>query len=368
MSPDLRHDTVAGPAPDGQPLVVTVECTAAPSARFGTPHRVTIHPDWSVTIPHDLDAERIARSMGSWNTCLHVADRIVPAYRGAIAAMLSSAPLPRDPHRLRYELDPEYRLGAPPAPADAGLVDTEHRLYRDLLDQAGRVWSAWGDPRYVSDGVQGYQELWRAGVPPLAVERIARQLPREAWPLPGEFYSRLSFEAIDLDWLITVLGCYPTSEVAMWATDLSPSAVRRYPAEHVWRLYDAGVDDRDARAALDAGVDVTAAIELASRPGVGATTAVRWLTAWSRVGATPTPDHYRLLERHRVLLDRPPLWLVDWTVRALRTFGRDPLPRTELAVMLALTSDVNVIREAVSLGIASATDPRFTQLIKRRNP
>lgn len=357
-----------GPAPGRQSLTVTIECTATPAERFGAPHRVTIGPDWNVTMPHDPAAERIARSMGSWNSCLHFADRIVPAYRGAIAAMTSPPPLPRDEQLLRHELGPAYRLGTAALEQSPELTHTEHRMYRDLLDQAGRVWSAWGDPRHVTEGVPGYLDLWRDGISPVAVEDIARDLPREVWPLPADFYRRLSFERIDFTWLVTILTCYPTREMALWASDLGDSAARRYPAESVWRLYGLGVSDRDAIAALDAGVPLDALTELAARPKVGGTTAARWLTAWARVGATPTVEHHRLLDEHRVLLERPPRWLVDWTVQALRTFGRDPLPRTELAVMLALTSDTNVVREAVRLGVTSATDDRFIHLITTRKP
>lgn len=358
------------PAPKGQHLAITIECTTAPGERFGTPHRVTIHPDWSVTIPHDIDAEQIARSLGSWNSCLHFIERIVPAYRGALAAMSSLAPLPRDEDRMRYELDAEYRLGGATGfgPGNGDFAVTEHRLYRELLERAGGIWAAWGDPRYMVGGSSGYRDVWRDGITPVAVDAIARMLPRDSWPLPADFFRRVYFERIDLTWLVTIMNCYPTSEVAMWATELGDSAARRYPADALWRFYDLGVGDRDAIAALDAGIAVEAVNDLAARPGVSGTTAVRWLTTWARVGAMPTVDHYRLLDEHRVLLDRPPQWLVDWTVLALRNFGRDPLPRTELAVMLALTSDVNVVREAVRLGVTTARDIRFIRLIKQRNP
>ena len=127
------------PAPLGRELDLTIECTSDPYERFGTQHRVIIHPDWTVETPHDLEAERIARSFGGWSTCLAFVERVVPAYRGALEMMTdpnrpqfssreSSAPigaseededcfdtdLPPDPatlrHVVRREIQPKLRF------------------------------------------------------------------------------------------------------------------------------------------------------------------------------------------------------------------------------------------------------------------
>lgn len=385
-----------GPAPAGHRLTVAIECTADVLERTGALHRIVIQPDWTVEAPHhDLDAERVARAFGGWCTCLHVAEHIVPAYRRALGAML-------DPGRLRLggehrgsalsgedefdcmpdddpweagralraamgrEISAEHQLrGAGDDLATQPLARAERIMYDRLMQAAGAVWTAWGDPAHLDGGADAYADLWRAGIPPTAVERVARSVTRAAWPLPVEFYDRVHFDDIDPVWLINVLNCYPDRDFALWAA-AQDGCWGSHPAEDVWRMYVLGIGARDAIGALEARVPIATLSALAARPGVGGTTAARWLTIWARVGVTPTPAHYRVLDTHRVLVDRPALWLLDWTVDALRRFGADAPSRTELAVMLALTSDVAVIERAVASGIRSAVDPRFARLITTR--
>ena len=64
-----------------------IECSSDPSERRGVTHRVIIHPDWTVDVPHDIEAERVARSFGGWSTCLELVERVIPAYRRALDLM-----------------------------------------------------------------------------------------------------------------------------------------------------------------------------------------------------------------------------------------------------------------------------------------
>lgn len=396
---------LAGPAAENQPLWITIECTPTAADRFGTPHRVLVRPDWSVEAPHDLDAERVARSLGGWCSCLHFTERVVPAFRRALQAMRAPGRLPFDGHRwrnrtilgagderwtredgdpweandsdlepasrflanvVRREISPEHQLRRPATGlVEPAIDEAEERMYKELFIQAGRNWSARGDPRYIDDGAEGYLDLWEHGVLPTQVAEIARSLPRESWPLPQEFYLKAHFDDIDPDWLTNVISCYPTRDFAIWAVGQGDRYWERYPAETVWRMYELGIGDRDAIGALDAEVPIQSLAELANRPGISGTSAARWLTIWSKLGVVPSSIHYRLLEAHRVLLERPAPWLLDWTANALRKFGPSAPSRTELAVMLALTPDVGMIEEAVRRGIQTATDVRFIQLVNQ---
>lgn len=350
------------PAPDRQTLEVTIECTGTPGDRYGIQHRIAIDPDWSVqSREHDLDAERIARSLGGWCSCLHFAEHVVPAFRDTIQRMRStSGPDARGLHPGRFPGAPDRPRRDPAASL---VAQEEQRMYEQLFLDAGRVWAAWGDSRYVQRGFHDYLLLWREGVLPTTVAEIARSLPREAWPLPHEFYLDAHCSELDRDWLTNVISCYPTRDFAMWAVQQSDGRRQRASAQTVWRMYELGIQDRDAIGALDAQVPLETLLELAERPGVGGITAARWLTVWARLGVMPSGIHYRLLEARRALLDRPAPWLLDWLAAALRRFGPEGPTRTELAVMLALTSDVGLIERAVAGGIRTATDVRFLRLI-----
>ncbi|MBQ9917199.1 MAG: hypothetical protein IJO71_08365 [Microbacterium sp.] len=383
------------PAPYGQDLDLVIECTSDPRERFGAPHRVIVHPDWTVETPHDLDAERIARSFGGWSTCLLFADRALPTFRRALHVMAHPAQItagdepwtaapqddddsddfcsyPLDPSSLRdsvrEEIKPSRMIPGSPSShaASPEAIDAERKLYTELFSRAGRAWATAGDPRHIDGGEIGFLEVWAQGLLPTHVDELARSLPRSALPLSPQFYSRAHFDDVDVDWLIGAIQCYPDREFADWAVAQNV-AWAQTPVEVVWRLYELGLSARDAIGVLEQRVPIDTLVELARRPGVGGQTAARWLTIWARLGVTPTTAHYRLLEANRVLLQRPQSWMLDTTASALRRFGAGAPDRTELAVMLALTTDLGAIERAIRRGARAATDPRFLELIRKEN-
>ena len=90
------HMSADVPAPLGRDLVVPVECTAMESDHFGAVHDITIHADWSVSTPHDLDAERIGRAFGGFSSCLTLVECVVPAYRHAMRFATGTESLDQD--------------------------------------------------------------------------------------------------------------------------------------------------------------------------------------------------------------------------------------------------------------------------------
>ncbi len=216
------------------PLTVTIPCTPDPAARLGALHRVTIAGDWSVVTPHDLGAERIAESLGGWCACLHFADRVVPAFRDSYAMMIDRNPFAAFRVQRLDEIDRE--LGDPlddwvilpglgmrdvraalresisPArairrtgEADA-VIEAEREQYTRLFSAAARAWAAWADPAQLVEGRGGFLSLWEHGIPPLVIDRIARELPRASWPLPARFFDRVVFDGVDRTWLSSVLN------------------------------------------------------------------------------------------------------------------------------------------------------------------
>ena len=385
------------PTPDGRDLDVTIECASDASARFGAPHCVIIHTDWTVETPHDLEAERVARSFGGWSTCLTFVERVIPAYRRALQVMtnpnrllfdgersgtstsrvvesdenLSEYSYPRDPLSLRdavrREIKPNVILPARTFESGmtATMIDVERSLYKELFARAGRFWAASGDPRQIDGGAEGFRELWNQGLLPTHINELARSIPRVVWPLAPQFYSHAYFDEIDFDWLAGVVNCFPEREFAEWAVTQATTWAQM-PTDMVWRMYELGMSAREATDALEQRVPIESLTKLAKRPSVGGPTAARWLTIWARLGVTPSSSHYRLLEANRALLERPPLSMLDSTANALRKFGPDAPDRTELAVMLALTSDLGLIKDAIRGGVRAATDIHFIQMVHRR--
>jgi hypothetical protein len=240
----------------------------------------------------------------------------------------------------------------------------QRRLYTQLFARAGKSWSESVDARFIQDGAEGFLTMWQEGVFPLHIAALARSLPSSIWPLPPEFYWQAIFGGIDLGWLAGVANCFPEREFAEWA--VNQNSLARMPGDVIGRMYELGLSSSDAINAVEQRVPIEALSVLANRPGVGGPTAARWLTIWAQLGVTPSGSHYRLLEANRVLMQRPPLWALDSTASAIRKFGSDAGDRTELAVMLALIPDVEVIKSAIRGGIRSAIDPRFTQMIHQR--
>lgn len=356
--------TTLPPFPNEVNLEITIECTSDPSEKLGTPHRVVIHPDWTVQTLHDLDAERVARSFGGWSTCLAFVEDVVPAYRRALSLMTND--VDRFYETGRWEISPDCMFPGRSSDSSTGTAVTEvqRRLYTQLFARAGRSWAESGDPRLIDGGADGFLEMWEKGVLPLLIDELARSLPRSIWPLTPEFYSQAFFGGINLGWLAGVVNCFPDRDFAEWA--VTQMALARMPGDLIGRMYELRLSSRDAINTLELRVPIEALTDLANRPGVGGPTAARWLTIWGRLGVAPSSSHYLLLESNGVLLERPPLWVLDSTARAMRKFGPDAPDRTELAVMLALTPDVELIKAAIRRGIRKATDPRFTQMIHRR--
>ncbi|MES2171081.1 MAG: hypothetical protein V4479_10250, partial [Actinomycetota bacterium] len=96
------------PTPDGGPLRFSIQCRNSRNSSSGKRHVVTIDPDWTVTTPHDLEAERIAAAFGGYTSCLDLVDRTIPAFRQALPLLSRRARLAlredaRDGWRLPLE-------------------------------------------------------------------------------------------------------------------------------------------------------------------------------------------------------------------------------------------------------------------------
>ena len=74
-------ETDLPPAPDG-PLSVEVDCSTG--TRVTGRHAVRLAADWTLTTPHDLDAERVLAALGGSLSCLQLHDVVVPTLRSLV--------------------------------------------------------------------------------------------------------------------------------------------------------------------------------------------------------------------------------------------------------------------------------------------
>ena len=93
------------PTPDDSPMTFAIECRLSPTSAKGRKHPVTIHPDWSVSTPHKLAAERVASAFGGYTSCLGLVDLTLPMFRKELPL------LSRDIHlALRRDAQDGWRL------------------------------------------------------------------------------------------------------------------------------------------------------------------------------------------------------------------------------------------------------------------
>ncbi|UBV13918.1 hypothetical protein [Mycolicibacterium fortuitum] len=69
------------------PQTFDIPCQSSRETHDHTTHEITISPDWTVSTPHDLEAERVAAAFGGWISCLEL-ESAVKAVRMGMALHL----------------------------------------------------------------------------------------------------------------------------------------------------------------------------------------------------------------------------------------------------------------------------------------
>jgi hypothetical protein len=312
------------PAPDGG-LTITVPC--AVSGRPPVDHEAMIESDWSLTTPHDLEAERVAAAFGSRVSCLDLAERVVPAVRYLVQARSGRAGFLLKRVRDRSWRVIDHRRGCcwetfdDPAEAARHVRTAIHAARRHgtsaqlVEDLAERVIAAHGGPAAFAPDLSaadnwvvpasGLVELWEQGISSETVERIWRRGLRR--PATVRYYVGVVAMKPDLDWIRAT-------------ADVSPDDLE-LPAHLAWTETPADRADPTARAAwlrlgaprelsrtlAEYGVAPEQVREFAGVVGQTPSAAAARLCAWVRaVGSLPSlaalaalyaagvPGHYEL--------------------------------------------------------------------------
>jgi hypothetical protein len=217
------------PHPSGEVLTVKIRCwTSTGSSGPTTRHEVTVHPDWSVTTPHDLESERVALAFGGYLSCLDLAERSLPAARRWLELQLrvGSAPIVFG-RRLRWQVNPPQKCCAndgfdTATKAAEHLRDPQHLAVefraprRQLTDLIKALTSAY-DGAFALDsaearsagevcsrGAKDVTELWYAGMHPRRILEIHDAVGSPG-RLPGRFYLGVMTRGTDLGWLVDTL-------------------------------------------------------------------------------------------------------------------------------------------------------------------
>ena len=269
--------SLAAPAPSGMTLTATIPCRT--SADPGVPpshHAIEVGSSWGTTVPHDLEAERVAAAFGGRCSCLTLDDVVMPALRWWVAINLRLAPVDVRPALV----SDGWLIGTPASccrdrafgfAAEAATharghahVAQAHGTPRDVLAAlASASQQAHGPamraahhadhvPRAASAcraGLRDVSYLWDAGLSPATIVRIHGRLGLRR-PLQRRFYLGVATLRPDLTWL---RECIARGE-------------RHHDSIESWLAWTASSWDRDDRAArprwLDLGVSREAMLAL----------------------------------------------------------------------------------------------------------
>ena len=349
-----------------------VECTTSPEAKFGLVHPVTVQHDWTVSTPHDLDAERLGVALGGYSSCARLADAAVPACRHIMSVLSQTTALERDdaggwlntsangcvgPHRhetLEAALEHEANVTHV-----ARLYSIRAHLFEPMLMAIQAAWVSSADPALVSGGRAGYERLWRFAVHPHLAQRWARRLPRNTWPLPTRAITAGVHSNANQDLARTLIEIFPTPDFAEWVANQANQGPLPEIAS-LSMLRDAGLDAGTALHALTNGVDPTRITKLADEQNITIGSAARWLAIWGAAGCTPDSAHYQLLRDARLLHVVPKdTQLSDVYIRALAV-SQTPLSRADIGVMLALEPNPTKVLAEIQRGIDKPTYPSYS--------
>lgn len=306
-----RVPTLA-PTPDGQPLEIRVRCSVDRSHRKSYTHPVTIHPDWTVTTPHDLEVERIGVAMGGYLSCIDLVDNCVPAARLYLIRQLRletpQLSLGKSGRWLVAERVDTCCAGSPSyrSPMDAAEhlrsprhCAARHRSRPRVVAQIGEaLLQAHGgrDPmplpprsgRLVGTCVDrqvDLRTLWDAGVPLDVVEQI-HQRASDGRVLPVSFYFGVLTNRPDLTWVRETAAEAPERELHDWLAWTVSARDRDQPGlRGEWLAL--GVSRRDIGELQHAGYEPSDVARLAALLDASGTQAAAVLAGWVRADCRP---------------------------------------------------------------------------------
>lgn len=369
----------AGPTPDGAPLVLSVDCRTS-RGRRGRRHKVTIEPDWSLTTPHDLEAERIAQAFGGYLTCVDLTDMVVPSIRGMVQ-LLARRQLPalaqvrpgrwrvldqaagcacvsfdyeRLVHAVEHEREPAHWARLAPAAPEQLLA----RLAETVIQAGG-----WFRQPPSVDAVRplvrepvGPADLWRAGVPPEFVQEVYEAVSLQGEPLPTRLYQAAAFARPSYAWLADLLAVSRNADVVTGVAWTNTDLDRTEPGARMQWL-ELGLPRADVEDLMRAGCSVSEAADVAAGSNRSIKRAAIQLAAWRRAGCQLRPMDLLALDRAGASeWFAPSAAAIDWL--EARTRLLDPRPtRNQVGMALAVAGTTKEALQLLTAGVRAPLIP-----------
>lgn len=347
-----------GPAPGDGALEIVVECRTV-RRRRGRQHPVVIGPDWSLSTPHDLEAERVAVALGGYLSCLLLADQVVPAVRTwtqllarrrladltgsrtgawtAVGCRCSSRSFQGADGAARHAREEHhwaYLAREVPVRLLAQVAEAVRSAHPPSTWEIAGEHPAW--PRVREP--HGPADLWRAGVPPELVVEIHDALGA-ADPLPVRLYVAAAYRRPSYSWLREILDVTGDPDVTTWCAETITDSDRRTPELRLtWLRLGLPRRDVEALSASDYGLADAEQGALLMRCGVRRAAIV--LAEWHRAGCCPSPTQAFASLGFGSAVDRvPTAAAIDAVLR--RAQDLRPLPtRTEAGLALVAAGTV----------------------------
>ncbi|WP_431240969.1 hypothetical protein ACQ86B_29030 (plasmid) [Mycolicibacterium aichiense] len=355
-------------------------CFNGSAGAGGTGHPVTVHPDWSVTTPHDAEAERVAEAFGSYTSCVTHIERSVAAFRSAFNSLTRSGRV-----RLKagntgsWQVVKGYSirgccrgtLFGSAASAARHLrspthLSRQHRVDRGhlsvFLEAAGVRWGGWEATPQIDGRTErlvrepgGVAELWQSGIHVADIPALAAVAAIVDEPLPVRFYLGLTYGNADRRWVTQVLAHRPDPDVAAWLVWLDEPHKTATP--QYWGAWlSFGLSRADVIVAVQHGISVDDVHAVASANNWPANAVAAQFVKWANAGCSLRVEHIHALKRHRVYSPMPSRRRIDALCEQVRE-GQGTCPdRTELAVLLEILGNRSEVLRALRQGVRAVDD------------
>lgn len=386
---DENERSGAGPAPGGGPLELDIECFNSVSGAGGVMHHVTVHADgdWSITTPHDAEAERIAVAFGSDASCVTHTERTVAAFRASLRVLTRSGRVPLSVGGGgSWQVGQGYSIARccrgtlfGSAGAAAGHTRSPRHLARQhrvplehleaFLHAAAVTWGSWEACPDFDTRLErlvrepgGVGDLWQAGIHPADIPGLAAVGSAVDEPLPIRFFLGLVYGHADRQWVSEVLTHHPDPDAAAWLAWLDKPQKRATPA--AWGQWlSFGISKAHVIVAIDAGLEPEYVREVAASNGWSTSGVAAQFVKWANVGCSLKAGHFHALKRHRVYAPRPSCRTIDSLCELVAAepnrnpaVPREQPDRTELAVILEILGNRYAVLRALNHGVRTVDD------------
>lgn len=324
------------------PLVIDIACTTSRDRRAPEAmHPITLEADGTVTLPHDIAAERIAAAFGGTSSCLDLIDHTIPAFHRWMALRRRDDPHPIYSPDAGISWYPTLRADcclptgySRPDEAARHARDPNHlATYHHADVRQLRALVAGADlPEPEPPTDREDHRMWECGIDPVHAARIAARLPVRS-RLPVDFHLAQMVTDPDLDWLASTLtGRRSARDLATWLA---------------WTYDDTDrADPHDRRRWLDLGLST-------------------WSIATLRSAGYTPADLSLLIDSWSADPEQVALRLADWVQHGHRPnpveLLRERCPSRELPPDAPSSTKIRDLRMALGICSRQSTDTELAQ-------